>query len=375
MSDRDAAWDAVAADGTDPALLARVVTLSHDADGRRAVRAAFADRGLLAPVATDLLPALSPQQDAAGAATLAAWRRLEVRVALRGDPTWPERLDLLGAPPPWIAWRGPPRLPTRPAVALVGARRATPYGTGVAAWLAEAAADAGATVVSGGAVGIDAAAHGAAADHATTVVLGCGHEVPYPRPHARRGGLFERVLEGGGAIISEVPPSTQPRPGHVRARNRLVAALAEVVVVVEGGPTSGALVTASEAADIGVDVLAVPGDVRAPGSAAPHRLLAEGAGVCAGPDDLLAALGAAAATPGADGVGNDAPAVSALPPPVAAVLAAAWPRPLRPDQIADRAGVGIGTVLAAVTRARVAGVLAASAEGVRLRRAPDRVAP
>ena len=314
----------------------------------------------------------SPAQQAAGAATSDAWRRLEVRVALRGDPAWPVRLDLLGVPPPWIAWRGPQRLPSRPAVALVGARRATSYGTGVAAWLAEAAAEAGATVVSGGAVGIDAAAHEAAADHATTVVLGCGHDVPYPRPHARRGGLFDRVLEGGGAILSEVLPGTQPRPGHVRARNRLVAALAEVVVVVEGGPTSGALVTASEAADIGVDVLAVPGDVRAPGSAAPHRLLAEGAGVCAGPDDLLAALGATATTTG-DGTGVDTGAVAMLPPAVAAVLARAWPRPLRPDQIADRAGVGIGTVLAAVTRARVAGVVAASAEGVRLRRAPDRV--
>ena len=348
MTGRGAAWDAVAADGTDPALLARVVTLSHDADGRRAVRAAFADRGLLAGVATDLLPAPSPAQQAAGAATSDAWRRLEVRVALRGDPAWPVRLDLLGVPPPWIAWRGPQRLPSRPAVALVGARRATSYGTGVAAWLAEAAAEAGATVVS------------------------CGLDVPYPRPHARRGGLFDRVLEGGGAILSEVLPGTQPRPGHVRARNRLVAALAEVVVVVEGGPTSGALVTASEAADIGVDVLAVPGDVRAPGSAAPHRLLAEGAGVCAGPDDLLAALGATATTTG-DGTGVDTGAVAMLPPAVAAVLARAWPRPLRPDQIADRAGVGIGTVLAAVTRARVAGVVAASAEGVRLRRAPDRV--
>lgn len=366
-------WAAVAAPGTDPAVLARVVALAHDPTGRRALRAALDDAGLLAGRWRELLPEPSPSQAAAARCSLVAWRQLDVRVALRGDPSWPDRLDRLAAPPAWLAWRGPEPLPDgRPAVAIVGARRATGYGTGVAAWLAEAAGEAGVTVVSGGAVGIDHAAHDAAADHGSVVVLGCGHDVPYPRPHAAAGGLFDRVLDGGGALVSELLPGTEPRPHHVRARNRIVAALVDAVVVVEGGPTSGSLVTAGEAADVGVDVLAVPGDVRAPGSAAPHRLLVEGAIPCTGPEDLLAALGAAARGPGGTGAG-DVVAPSVLPPAVAAVLAAAWPRPLRPDQVADRADVAVGTVMAAVTRARVAGVVAASAEGIRLTRAPDAV--
>lgn len=366
-------WDRLAAAGTDPAALARVVALSGDAAGRRAVAAALAPDGLLDrrdALGPDLLPTPSAAQWSVASRTLERWNELGVQVVLRGDPAWPARLQRLDTPPVWLAWRGRGALPTGPAVAVVGARRATPYGTGVAAWLAEAAAQAGATVVSGGAVGIDAAAHGAALDHATTVVLGCGHDVAYPRPHARPGGLFARVLAGGGSVVSELLPSMEPKPWNVRARNRIVAGLVDVVVVVEGGPTSGSLVTATDAADAGVEVMAVPGDVRARGSAAPHRLLREGAAPCAGPDDLLAALRTSAAT-SEDPAGDEVRASpSVLPEGVEAVLAEAWPRPLRADQVAERSGLGIGAVLAAITRGRVAGTVADSAEGVRLTRAP-----
>lgn len=369
------AWSRVAAEGTDPELLARVVALSSDAGGRAAVAAAVEPQeGLLdrsALLSVDVLPSPRPDQQRAADEALAAWDRLGVTVVLRGDQGWPARLERLDVPPAWLAWRGRD-LVGGPAVAIVGARRATPYGTGVAAWLAAAAASAGASVVSGGALGIDAAAHDATADHGTTVVLGCGHDVPYPRPHAGRGRLFERVLAGGGTIVSELLPGARPRPHNVRARNRIVAGLVDIVVVVEGGPTSGSLVTATDAADAGVEVLAVPGDVRAPGSAAPHRLLREGATPCTGPADLLHALrveGAGAAAP-AGAVGAE-PGLCVLPAAVAEVLADAWPRPLRRDQVAERAGVAVGTVLAAVTRGRVAGVVVEGAEGVRLARAPE----
>lgn len=366
-------WQAVAAEGTDAEVLALVAALSADTAGRAAVRAAvdgtdgLLDRAVL--LSTDLLPTPSRAQQRAAARTLEAWRALGVRAAVRGDPSWPQRLERLDAPPVWLAWRGPDLLPEGQSVAIVGARRATPYGTGVAAWLAEAAGRAGATVVSGGAVGIDAAAHDAAVGHATSVVLGCGHAVDYPRPHARRGGLFDRVLAGGGALVSELPPDEQPRPHNVRARNRIVAGLVDVVVVVEGGESSGSLVTATDAADAGVDVLAVPGDVRAPGSAAPHRLLREGATPCTGPDDLLAALRTRVRVDPGERTGDDT-VLGVLPPPVAAVLAAAWPRPLRSGQVAERADVGVGAVLAAVTRGRVAGVVVEGPEGIRLARAP-----
>jgi DNA processing protein len=316
---------------------------------------------------------------------LASWEAADVRAALVGDPGYPTRLAS-GWPdreaPSVLGWRGSPPCDDRPAVALVGARRATGYGSGVTAWLAETVARAGVHVVSGGAVGVDAAAHGAALGEAggTTVVLGCGHGVAYPRPHAEPGGLFDRVIAGGGRVLSELLPWQAPKPGTVRARNRIVAGLSDVVVVVEGGERSGALVTATAAAERGIPVLAVPGDVRAPGSAAPHRLLTEGAAPCTGPADLLDALalhhvglGAPLTEEGtaprrdrtAGGLG-----VGALPAPVEEVLVAAWPRPIRVDDLAARTGYAPAVLLAAITRARVAGSVAEGVDGVRLRRAP-----
>jgi DNA processing protein len=310
---------------------------------------------------------------------LRGWQRLGVRVATVDDPGYPGRLRK-GWPhldvPPLLAWRGVPLDDGHPTVAIVGARRATGYGTGVAAWLAEAASAAGARVLSGGALGIDAAAHHAALERpgGTSVVLGCGHDVRYPRPHAEPGGLFDRVVDHGGTLLSEHLPGARPHAGNVRARNRIVAGLADVVVVVEGGPRSGALVTATEAAERGVPVLAVPGDVRAPGSVAPHRLLAEGAGPCTAPADLLEALGThvppGAATDTVTAGSAARSAASVLPGDVRALLVEAWPRPVAIDELAARCGRPAAVLLGALTRARVAGETAEDTGGVRLRRAP-----
>lgn len=375
----------VAAEGTDPEHLASIVAWStqhgHHPDAlRRRVRDRHDDRApsllpegpsagtpseLLAEVAGD--PAATSATSAAAA--LRAWRTAGARVCIVGDATYPDRLAE-GWPgldaPTWLAVRG--RVdPERPAVSLVGARRATTYGTGVAAWLAEAAADVGVRVVSGGAVGVDAAAHQATLGRpgATTVVLGCGHGVAYPRPHARRGGLFDRVVDAGGAIVSESLPLDAPRAHRIRARNRIVAALADAVVVIEGGATSGSLLTATAALERGRSVLAVPGDVRAPGSEAPHRLLAEGAAPCTSPRDLLESVGGQvrAASHGSEAVTN-------LPAEVHRELAASWPRAVRLEDLAGRAGQPVGSLLAALTRAKVAGEVAESADGLVLRRAP-----
>jgi DNA processing protein len=373
----------VAAPGTDPEALATI--LAWDVRPRRsldALRRACRDRPtdprgtpvdrLLAVIGTT-----SPPADEVGvAATLAgAWAGAGVRVALIGDPAYPPRLaegwpDTDG--PTFLAWRGQPA-DDAPAVAIVGSRRATGYGLSIAAWLADAAARAGVRVVSGGALGIDAAAHGAACEQpgGTTVVLGCGHAVAYPREHARPGGLFDRVVDRGGTVLGELLPHEPPRAWQVRARNRIVAALADVVVVVEGGARSGALLTAGAAAERGRPVLAVPGDVRAAGSIAPHRLLSEGAGPCTGPADLLAALPVA---PRGERTGPSAvqaaPPTSTLPAGVRQVLVEAWPRPVRLDELAARGGQSVPSLLAALTRARLAGELAEAADGVRLRRAP-----
>jgi len=370
----------VAAPGTDAELLARVVAWAvRPRRSLEAIRRSCRDAGatlLRAETAAirDVVADHVDADDAAAATPLVQmWAAAGVRAALVGDATYPVRLAE-GWPetdgPTLLAWRGA-AVPDVPTVAIVGARRATGYGTAVAAWLSEAAAAAGAHVVSGGAVGVDAAAHAAAVElpGGTTVVLGCGHGVAYPRPHARPGGLFDRVIDHGGTLASELLPQEPPHAGQVRARNRIVAGLADVVVVVEGGERSGALLTAGAAAERGRTVLAVPGDVRADGSVAPHRLLSEGVAPCTGPPDLLQALGGPRrGETVARGVA--AGGLSTLPDDVHALLAARWPRPVRIDELARTTARAVGPLLAAVTRARVAGELADGPEGVRLRRAP-----
>ena len=390
---------AVAAPGTDPDALARLVALASGPGGgpervRRAL-ASSADAPADASGAAALLAGIvgTPSgPDAAGrrsaaAAALRGWTALGVRAAVVGDPGYPPRLAE-GWPqvdaPMLLAWRGVPPRDAGPGVAVVGTRRATPYGLAIATDLAAAVARAGGRVVSGGARGIDAAAHTAALGlpGGTTVVLGCGHAVAYPRPHAREGGLFDRVLADGGTLVSELTPDLAPHPGVIRARNRIVAGLAEAVVVVEGGDRSGALLTAGAAATRGRPVLAVPGDLDAPGSAAPLRLLSEGAEPYLGPASALALLPAPApAGAGGDGTTDGeadgrAPGVTAgsraaalrhlVPPGAAAVLARAWPRPMTPAEVARAAGCDAGELLAGIVRARLAGALEAVGDGVRV---------
>jgi DNA processing protein len=388
----------ITAPGTDPfhlaAVLAWAVRPRRRADAlRRQVRDRLDATGSAtgagvtgtpaARLAAAATPAVRPADVDAARAIAERWRTLGCRIALVGDAGYPSRLAA-GWPdadvPVWLIRRGTDagQLAT---VAIVGTRRPTTYGTGVAAWLAEFVARIGIRVVSGGAVGIDAAAHRAAlgTPGGTTVVLGCGHGVVYPRPHARPGGLFDQLLDDGGELVGELFPEQPAKPMAVRARNRIVAGLADAVVVVEGGQRSGALLTADAAAGLGRAVLAVPGDVRAPGSAAPHRLLREGASPCTEPADLLAAIQGLHAVPPSDPhdggsgqrrAGADQEPASALPGAAVEVLRAAWPRAVALEDLAVRSGIAVGPLLAAVTRARLVGELAEDASGVRLRRAP-----
>lgn len=172
-----------------------------------------------------------------------------------------------------------------PAVAIVGARRATPYGLGVARSLARDLAAAGVTIISGLALGIDAAAHRGALDGGgtTIAVVGCGTDIPYPRANMR----LRSELMQTGVVIGELPPGTTPRKWTFPARNRIIAALASVTVVVEGNERSGSLYTAEFARDIGHELAAVPGPITSPQSAGPNNLLFEGAHVVRGATDLL----------------------------------------------------------------------------------------
>jgi DNA processing protein len=180
------------------------------------------------------------------------------------------------------------------AVTIVGSRRATSYGREVARELAREVGTAGLVVVSGLAFGIDACAHRGALDagRRTLAVLGCGPDAAYPPAHRT---LWRRVVETG-AVVSELPPGSTPWKWSFPARNRVMAALAGMTVVVEAAARSGSLITADLAADLGRDLGAVPGPVTSRVSAGPNELLAGGACVVRGGQDVLDALLGAGAT-------------------------------------------------------------------------------
>lgn len=218
---------------------------------------------------------------------------LGARPVTRLDPDFPAALHTLDLPPPvlFVLGRLPP--PSQPAAALVGSRQADVYGREVAALLGRELAAAGVAVVSGFAVGIDAAAHrGAlaappAADPVTVAILGSGLGIDYPRGHHELGTAIARR----GALVSEFPCGSQPRPWRFPVRNRLIAALSGATVVIRATPRSGSLVTARLALELGREVLAVPGRIFDDLSTGPNELLADGARPALATRDVLEALG------------------------------------------------------------------------------------
>jgi DNA processing protein len=206
------------------------------------------------------------------------------RLVLAGDDEYPTDLLDLGDRPDALVVRG--ELLGGDAVAIVGSRAATRYGVGVAEALGRRLADAGYVVVSGLARGIDAAAHRGAME-STMAVFGCGIDRWYP---AANRALGLRILETGGALISEYAPGTPPAPWRFPLRNRIVSGLARAVVVVEAAVTGGALITARAALAQGRDVLAVPGDLGRPTSEGCNKLIADGALPVTSIEDAVEAL-------------------------------------------------------------------------------------
>lgn len=232
-----------------------------------------------------------------------------------GDGEYPGALEHLGDAPDPLYFRGDLTVLQRPCVAIVGSRKATRYGRRVAHDLAREAVRAGWTVLSGMALGIDGAAHQGAldADGGTGAVLGSGPDVPSPRSHA---GLLGRILEQG-LVLSEHGPGTGARAWHFPRRNRILAALSRRVVVVEAAARSGALITATEAADLGREVWAVPGSIYAPTTPGTHRLLTEGAEPVASLEEWRRSL------TGGRGTGGAEPHL-ALEPAVEGLAARIW---------------------------------------------------
>jgi DNA processing protein len=186
--------------------------------------------------------------------------------------------------------RGHWPLPARPRVAIVGSRRPSPYGEAVAEQLGSDLAKSDVIVVSGLALGIDAAAHRGALNGGglTVAVMGTGVDVVYPAAHHR---LAEEILAAGGALVSQFPDGTSPRRQNFPARNWTMAALSDVVVVVEAGEGSGALITADAAIHLHKEVMAVPGSIFSALSVGAHSLLRDGAGLVQNARDVVAVLG------------------------------------------------------------------------------------
>lgn len=193
----------------------------------------------------------------------------------RGRAGYPAALDAVPSPPGRLYVVGDAGA-LREGLAVVGARKATPYGIACAKRFARAAAERGIVVVSGGARGCDAAAHEAAlaAGAPTVAFLGGGCDEPYPAEHR---GLFQRIVDGGGAVVSEHAWSEPPLPYRFRARNRLIAGLARATLIVEAGLPSGTFSTADEALAANRDVLVVPGAITSASSRGANRLLYQGA--------------------------------------------------------------------------------------------------
>ena len=272
----------------------------------------------------------------------------------RESPNYPSELGELAQPPRELYAIGRVSALSKPRVAIVGTRNSTAYGERITRTLTRALVRSGVSIVSGMARGIDAAAHRTALEEGgnTVAVLGTGVDVPYPVGHR----LLHRAIAEKGLVLSEYPPGTKAGPGVFPKRNRIIAALAPVTIVVEAGFRSGALNTAGQALELSRVVAAVPGPIDSDQSRGSNQLLRDGAVLIAAPDDALALLGIS-------------PPKAALPPP-----------PLLPeseqkiwDAIADgfvsiddlpaATSLSIAECLAAITSLEIMGLVECSLAG------------
>ncbi|MCD7444085.1 DNA-processing protein DprA [Streptomyces lincolnensis] len=223
---------------------------------------------------------------------LAVAREAGVRFVAPGDGEWPGQLDDLGDARPlglWVRGRASLRMWALRSVAVVGARACTEYGAHMAATLAAGLAERGWVVVSGGAYGVDGAAHRGAlgAGGATVAVLACGVDRPYPRGHTQ---LISRLAEQG-LVVGELPPGDHPTPSRFVLRNRVIAALTRGTVVVEAAHRSGSLVTARAAQRLGRHTIGVPGPATSGLSAGVHELLRQDAVLVTDAADVVELVG------------------------------------------------------------------------------------
>ncbi len=278
-------------------------------------------------------------------------RAADARCVVPSDEAYPAALAALPVPPPVLWLRGTPALGAQRSVAIVGTRAASASALRFAHELATACARANLCVVSGLARGVDGAAHRGALDaHGATIgVLGTGVDIAYPPSHR----ALQREIATDGLLLSEIPIGERGHAGTFPQRNRLIAALSEITVVVEAGRESGALITARVAQELGRTVCAVPGSVHAPECAGSNALIQAGAQVLLSPDDLLSELGIASS--------------AAAPPQLEGDAAACWDALQRGvadvATIAVRAGLSVRQAHVALAALELHGLLELDARG------------
>jgi DNA processing protein len=276
---------------------------------------------------------------------------LGIRWLHRGDPAFPQGLGTIFDPPPGLFLRGGADLELldAPSVAVVGARSCSSYGAQVARMLGRDLASAGLVVVSGMARGIDGEAHRGAleAGGRTVAVLGCGIDRDYPASHA---DLARRIREEG-LVVSEYAPGVEPAPWRFPARNRIIAGLAAVTIVVEARERSGALITADLALEEGREVFAVPGEITSSLSTGTNRLIALGATPITAVEDVLRPFGIEQA---------DAPTAD-VSEPAAQLLVRLRDAPAGVDELARTSELDASALAAALSELEVAGLVAEAA--------------
>ena len=315
------------------------------------------------------------------------WRRCRrggIDVMVEGDPTFPACLATLPDGPTLLYRRGPWDLPERDRsgphpveggpperrLSIVGTRRPTAIGRRVARDWAGQLGREGVAIISGGARGVDAAAHEGALDAAATTVavLGCGVDRVYPAENRR---LFDRIVDAGGALLSEFPLGTPPLAKHFPRRNRIVSALGAAVLVVEAGERSGTTITVDFALEQDRGVLVVPGAVTSPQSVGCHRLIQQGASLVHDVQDVLEALAwSSSAAPSARGAtpsfdpdlfeGDERQVVSHLDPV----------EPTHVERIADEAGLSVAALQVALLKLQLHGAAVPLPGGYYLRGHP-----
>jgi DNA processing protein len=269
------------------------------------------------------------------------------------DARYPPRLLEIADPPPVLYVAGRPELLAEPAVAIVGSRNATAQGMHDAEAFAHALSAAGLGVVSGLALGIDAAAHrGGLAERGSSIaILGNGPDICYPSRHR----ALAEALARRGCLVSEFPLGTAPTPGNFPRRNRLISGLALGVLVVEAALESGSLITARCALEQGREVFAIPGSIHSPFAKGCHWLIKEGAKLVECAEDVLVELGWKTQEPAR----TDARADAERDP----LLRAMGHAPVSLDQLARDTGIEVARIAAGITRLELAGRVAALAGG------------